>query len=468
MLVLTLSLSPSVLKAAQPALPNSNSMLRPDVSGAFQGAASAEYSSTRSLNSDSGLRRVAAPDGTDVSYLWSGPVKGPAAQTVILFAPGSGDEAMARRVQSLYWTEPLRRAGWGVATPISPSGAKYFQNRPDLAAAVADDVILHSGSVRAKHLVMGVSNGGADALAFSAAAPGRVLATTVFPGLLDPQLPTIQLSNLREKPIVMFVGADDTAWVQGTHSAADALRASGARVIVQVLSGQGHVLTFNAAAFFELQRTLAAEDPSAGLHTLVANADPAATPPADATARGSAGVLAPIAAGGAAMRLPAGGQRVDPNAFQPNITEVVPEAADDARRREVSAVLDDFHDAAAKADEPRYFNHFLPEAVFFGTDLTERWTYAQFRAWAKPHFENGKGWKYIPRERSVFFAPSGECAWFDELVENKKLGTCRGTGVLVKTEGVWRIAQYHLVLPVPNELAEELAEKASKINAGGK
>jgi hypothetical protein len=38
----------------------------------------------------------------------------------------------------------------------------------------------------------------------------------------------------------------------------------------------------------------------------------------------------------------------------------------------VAGVLDDWHDAAAKADEPRYFAHFSSDAVFMGTDATER------------------------------------------------------------------------------------------------
>ena len=37
----------------------------------------------------------------------------------------------------------------------------------------------------------------------------------------------------------------------------------------------------------------------------------------------------------------------------------------------VAAVLDDLHDAASKADGPRYFSLFAPDAVFFGTDAGE-------------------------------------------------------------------------------------------------
>src|SRR5438067_6674996 len=38
----------------------------------------------------------------------------------------------------------------------------------------------------------------------------------------------------------------------------------------------------------------------------------------------------------------------------------------------INQVLDDWHDAASKADEERYFGHFANGAVFLGTDATER------------------------------------------------------------------------------------------------
>lgn len=126
----------------------------------------------------------------------------------------------------------------------------------------------------------------------------------------------------------------------------------------------------------------------------------------------------------------------------------------------VSAALDDLHDAAAKADEARYFRRFSRSAVFLGTDATERWTKAEFQTWARPYFARGRAWVYTPRDRHVFFSADGATAWFDEFVDNEKLGACRGTGVLVLEDGEWRIAQYHLVIPVPNDLATDLVKRA--------
>src|SRR4051794_41438308 len=61
----------------------------------------------------------------------------------------------------------------------------------------------------------------------------------------------------------------------------------------------------------------------------------------------------------------------------------------------VVAVLDDVHDAAAKADEARYFGHFAADGVVVGTDAGERWDVSAFRAYAHPYFANGKAWSFL-------------------------------------------------------------------------
>lgn len=122
----------------------------------------------------------------------------------------------------------------------------------------------------------------------------------------------------------------------------------------------------------------------------------------------------------------------------------------------VGAALDAFHDAASRADGAAYFALLAPDAVFIGTDPAERWTVAEFRAFAEPYFSQGRGWTYVPRDRHVALAADGEVAWFDEMLDNASYGVCRGTGVLVHDGSSWRIAQYHLTIPVPNELSKDV------------
>ncbi|WP_312685609.1 nuclear transport factor 2 family protein, partial [Brevundimonas nasdae] len=81
---------------------------------------------------------------------------------------------------------------------------------------------------------------------------------------------------------------------------------------------------------------------------------------------------------------------------------------------------------------------------------------AQFCAYATPYFSQGKGWTYRPHDRVTTLAP-GDCrciVWFDELLDNDAYGLVRGSGVVRLTEAGWKIEQYVLSLPVPNDKAK--------------
>lgn len=124
----------------------------------------------------------------------------------------------------------------------------------------------------------------------------------------------------------------------------------------------------------------------------------------------------------------------------------------------VNNTIDSLHDAAAKADEARYFGVYTPGAIFLGTDPAERWTSESFHEWAKPYFARGSAWTYTPKERHVYFSAGRDVAWFDETLDNATLGLCRGSGVLLREGGQWHIAQYNLSVPVPNDLMGDVVE----------
>jgi ketosteroid isomerase-like protein len=132
-------------------------------------------------------------------------------------------------------------------------------------------------------------------------------------------------------------------------------------------------------------------------------------------------------------------------------------AADDPRVATINKFVDDWHDAAADADEARYFGALAPEFVFLGTDAGERWGLAGFRAFAHPYFAKGKAWTFIPRVRNVILAPSGDVAWFDEKLDSASYGECRGSGVVrLDEKGKWKLAHYNLTVPIPNDLLKSV------------
>jgi len=125
----------------------------------------------------------------------------------------------------------------------------------------------------------------------------------------------------------------------------------------------------------------------------------------------------------------------------------------------VGGIIDAWHAAAAAADEEKYFSFFTPDAVFLGTDATERWTRDEFRKFAHPYFAKGKAWSFKSVSRWISFAPDHTVAWFDEMLDTPNLGPCRGSGVLLATRSGWKIAQYNLSIPIPNDLVDDFKKR---------
>ena len=125
---------------------------------------------------------------------------------------------------------------------------------------------------------------------------------------------------------------------------------------------------------------------------------------------------------------------------------------------EPGAVIDALHRAARDADGETYFALFTPDARFIGTDATERWTVAEFEAYATPYFSRGQGWDYrvVGRELSILPLDCRCVAVFDEVLENDSYGTTRGSGVLRLTDEGWKIEQYVLSFAVPNDVARDV------------
>jgi len=143
---------------------------------------------------------------------------------------------------------------------------------------------------------------------------------------------------------------------------------------------------------------------------------------------------------------------------------------DDAKIAAIGQVLDRLHAAASKADGKTYFDLYAPDAVFIGTDASERWTMDQFRAYALPLFAKGQGWTYTPRLRHVTIGrvPCSCIAWFDEILDSAAYGTSRGTGLVTLTPFGWKIEQYALTFPIPNDMAKETTGRIKAFEAKGK
>jgi ketosteroid isomerase-like protein len=126
-----------------------------------------------------------------------------------------------------------------------------------------------------------------------------------------------------------------------------------------------------------------------------------------------------------------------------------------AQKAEIGAVLDAWHKAAAEAKFDTYFSFMSKDAVFIGTAASEHWNIAEFKAYSKPYFDTGKAWSFTPVQRNIYLSDHSDLAWFDELLDTQ-MKICRGSGVMKKENGKWKITQYVLSMTIPNELADKV------------
>ncbi len=339
---------------------------------------------------------------------------------VLIALPGGvQDEPMVEESLEKYWEAEAKKRGWVLVSPAAADEATALRpNLSPLIDEIAKRVTVEGGKV---HLA-GVSNGGFAAFNYAIREPERVASLTTLPGFPQSASDMNKMFRLKDVPVTLYVGDKDERWLEESRKAEDRLKKAGGSVTLNVLKGQGLSLTIGPKELFDMLETRRPK--------------PVIPPPAE-----------------------------------------TPEQI--AVREAIAASLDDFHDAAAKADFDRYFSHFADNGVFLGTDATERWNVEEFKKYCEPNFRIGKGWTYTPVDRHITMSTRGDMAWFDELLENSKYGLCRGSGVLIKVTvaapkpdgaptGVdpaapkpkavvaWKVLQYNLAFAVPNDTAEQV------------
>lgn len=137
-------------------------------------------------------------------------------------------------------------------------------------------------------------------------------------------------------------------------------------------------------------------------------------------------------------------------------------AQNESQKNDVNQLVDLWHKAASEANFKQYFDVMADDAIFIGTDATEYWNKQEFENYAKPHFDKGKAWSFTTLERHIYFDSTGNTAWFDELLDTQ-MKICRGSGVLVKTGGQWKIKHYVLSMTIPNDTSKSVITIKSPI-----
>ncbi len=128
---------------------------------------------------------------------------------------------------------------------------------------------------------------------------------------------------------------------------------------------------------------------------------------------------------------------------------------------EIDEMLNNWHKAAATADEAVFFGSMTEDCVYIGTDKSERWLRDELKAWSATFFERDSAWDFKPIERQVFLSDDKKIAWFNETL-NTWMGVCRSSGVVQWVDGEWKLKQYHLSMTVPNDAVKEYLELVKK------
>ena len=127
----------------------------------------------------------------------------------------------------------------------------------------------------------------------------------------------------------------------------------------------------------------------------------------------------------------------------------------------LNSLVDNWHLAASKADFEGYFGKMDESFVFLGTADGERWNKDDFAQFSKPYFDKGKTWSFIAKNRHWNFSKNKKVAWFDEDLETWMRG-CRGSGILIRKKGEWKLVYYNLTVLIENEKIKEFIELRDK------
>ena len=103
-------------------------------------------------------------------------------------------------------------------------------------------------------------------------------------------------------------------------------------------------------------------------------------------------------------------------------------------QHDIDNLLDGLHEDAHNGNYESYFDRYTSDAVFLGTDKTERWTIQEFKSYAKPAFSDGHGWTYKVIERN--WEGNGDTRWFDEILFNEKLSEGLAPEIAVFVDGL--------------------------------
>ena len=88
----------------------------------------------------------------------------------------------------------------------------------------------------------GVSNGGLSAFKAALSFPERFRSLVVFPGYSQDGGDDPNLSKLKDIGVGLFVGGEDSGWLEASQQTEQTLQGLGYTVELHVVAGEGHII----------------------------------------------------------------------------------------------------------------------------------------------------------------------------------------------------------------------------------
>lgn len=182
-------------------------------------------------------------DGTSLEYgvvLPDNFVEGETYPVLLAFPPGPQTRAMVAAGNG-YWGAEAQVRGWVVVSPAAPDGTLFFQGSEQYLPEFVQRIEAIYPPEGGRLHVGGVSNGGISAFRIATMMPERFASITAVPGF--PQTADFeQLDKLTHIPVTMYVGENDTSWVERMTATEAELQRLGGQVSLTVVPNEGHVI----------------------------------------------------------------------------------------------------------------------------------------------------------------------------------------------------------------------------------
>lgn len=161
---------------------------------------------------------------------------------LLALPPGSQTPNMVAAGLDSYWQAGALANGWVVVSPVAPDGQLYFQGAETYLPEFLDTIARRYPPEGDKFYLSGISNGGLSAFRIAGSHPERFHALLVLPGYPPTPADAANLPALKELPVAMYVGANDSGWLRPMRETAAILNNQGGTVILEIVPDEGHFI----------------------------------------------------------------------------------------------------------------------------------------------------------------------------------------------------------------------------------